>query len=122
MIGIPTPDEAPATTRSIWSDCLAYWEPRRLIYNGLLAMVVVVQLTQDHWWYRLFHQPATLAQLVVAAAMANLLYTSAHAVDMALQHSDFRLVWLERRGWLFVAGCVLAAALAHLTLGVLLIP
>ena len=122
MIGIPTPDEAPATTRSIWSDCLAFWEPRRLIYNGLLVMVVAVQLTQNHWWHRLFFQPAALAQLVVAVAVANLCYTSAHAVDMALQHSDFRSSWRERRNWLFVAGCVLAAALAHLSLGVLLTP
>lgn len=116
MIGIPTPEEAPATTRSIWSDCLAYWEPRRLIYNGLLAMVVIVQLTENHWWGQMRWAP-----MVVAVAAANLCYTSAHAVDMALQHSDFRHSWRERRGWLFFTGCILATALAHLTVRELLL-
>jgi len=84
-------------------------------------MVVVVQLTQNHWWRQLLFQPAALAHLMVAVAAANLCYTSAHAVDMALQHSDFRLTWRERRGWLFAAGCVLATACTHILLGVLLI-
>ncbi|MBX3165843.1 MAG: hypothetical protein KF760_00470 [Candidatus Eremiobacteraeota bacterium] len=113
MIGIPSAseDSAPLTSRAIWSDCLAYWEPRRLVYNGLLALVVLLQLQQNHWWAD-FLTGASLLRLVIAVALANLCYTTAHAIDLAIQHSDFRKFWLDMRGWLFAAGSVLGSVLA----------
>lgn len=114
MIGVPQPDQQPPPTmRSIWSNCLAYWEPRRIVYNGLLTVVVVLQLAQHGWWNEL-GQPLALARLVVAVALANLCYTVAHGVDVALQHSDFSKLWLEYRGLLFVAGSFLGCVLAFL--------
>lgn len=116
MIGIPTTadDEVAPTTRAIWSDVLAYWEPRRLIYNGLLLTVVLVQLVQQHWWRELL-TPAALARLLVSAAAANLCYSVAHGLDMAIQHSDFRHFWRRHRSWLFVVGCWLGVAISFLT-------
>lgn len=116
MIGIPTAvDETPLTTRAIWSDCLSYWEPRRIIYNLLLAIVVLLQLAQQHWWGE-FLTFAASARLVVAIALANLCYTTAHGVDLAVQHSDFRKLWLDYRGVLFVLGSLLGSVLAYLLL------
>ena len=114
VIGIPHSDQQPTPTmRSIWTDCLAYWEPRRIVYNGLLAVVVLLQLAQQKWWGEL-GQPPALARLVVAVALANLCYTVAHGIDVAVQHSDFRKLWLEYRGLLFVAGSFLGCVLAFL--------
>lgn len=117
MIGIPTAavNEVPPTTRAIWNDVLGYWERRRLIYNGLLAVVFVTFMLEHDWWAIRF-SPEMAAELVVLVAAANLCYTTAHLVDMALQHSDFRTSWRERRGWLFACGCLLGAALTRLTL------
>lgn len=117
MIGIPTAaDDTPPTTRAIWSDVLAYWEPRRLVFNGLLTMVVFTQLVQHHWWKELL-TPTALARLLVAAAAANLCYSVAHGLDMALQHSDFRKFWRDHRGWIFLLGCWLGVALSFLSFG-----
>ena len=116
MIGIPTvADETPPTTRAIWSDCLAYWEPRRLIYNGLLIIVVLLQLAQHHWWGD-FLTPASLARMVVAVALANFCYSTAHLIDLAVQHSTFRKFWLEYRVGLFAMGSLLGSVLAYLLL------
>lgn len=116
MIGIPTAvDETPPTTRAIWTDVLAYWEPRRLVYNGLLTIVVLLQLAQQHWWGDLL-TPTSLARLVVAVALANLCYTTAHLIDLAVQFSAFRKFWLEYRGGLFALGSILGSVLAYLLL------
>ncbi len=118
MIGIPTAaiEDAPPTTRAIWTDVLAYWEPRRLIYNGLLTMVVVMQVLQQHWVRELL-TPSALARLVIAAAAANFCYSLAHGLDMAIQHSDFRRFWRDHRGWIFLFGCWLGVAISYLSLG-----
>lgn len=115
MIGIPTPPAPPPTLRSMWSDSLRYWEPRRLIYNVLLIAVVGVQLVivQGLGPLLSFHG---LLLLVVMAAAANLCYTTAYLVDLSLQCSDWREQWLGQRGTLFFLGCTLAVALAVLSL------
>ena len=103
----------------MWSDCLRYWEPRRLVYNGILALVVLIQATGLKAWPLLFATHGIVG-MIVACALANLCYCSAYLVDMAIQYSDFRETWLEWRDWLFVAGCVLACALTTTTLPLLL--
>ena len=115
MIGIPTQPSAPPTLRSIWSDCLRYWEPRRLVYNGILTVVVVTQLSALKAWPYLA-APHAILGMIIACALANLCYCTAYLVDLAVQHSDFREAWLERRGWLFFVGCILAGALTTFTL------
>ena len=119
MIGIPTPPSAPPTLRSMWSDCLRYWEPRRVVYNGILLAVVLTQLSGNKAWSCMAH-PHAIVGMIIACALANLCYCTAYAVDLAVQHSDFREAWLERRGWLFFVGCILAGALTTLTLPLVL--
>ena len=119
MIGIPTGPTPPPTLRSIWSDCLSYWEFRRLIYNGILTFVVVTQLTSLHAW-PLLATPKALLGMIVAIALANLCYCSAYVVDLAVQHSNFRETWLRGRGTLFGLGCILGAALTAITLPLVL--
>ena len=107
MLGIPSPEAPPPTLRSMWNDCLRYWEPRRIAYNLALLLVVLWKLAELKIWGMLF-SPVML----VAAGLANLCYCAAYVLDLGLQHSDFRQDWLRCRGILFLLGTAFAASLA----------
>ncbi|MBT9582237.1 hypothetical protein IV102_02740 [bacterium] len=120
MIGIPTTPETVPTVRSIWNDCLGYWEPRRIGYNLVLTVVVVAQLTSLQAWPQMATLKAVVG-MVVCCALANFCYCSAYVIDLGLQHSDYREGWLQRRGGLFFAGCILGCALTALCVPLVLI-
>jgi hypothetical protein len=105
--------------KDLITDALRYWEPRRLVYNGVLAVIVVVYawlVLPDHGtgeWL------PTLATLFVLAVGANVAYCAAYPVDLFLQCSDFRSTWLRYRWGLFLIGLLLAMAITWLALAVL---
>ncbi|MFZ0212465.1 MAG: hypothetical protein WBE20_14885 [Candidatus Acidiferrales bacterium] len=99
--------------RGILDDAIRYWELRRIPYNLILAAVVIVWsvATRSH-----FHQIpvwAPLLALFVLAALANVLYSAAYCVDVFIQRSSFRDLWRRRRWILWLAGTLLAVALAN---------
>jgi hypothetical protein len=103
-----------ADLREIITDALRYWERRRLVYNALLAAIVVVAHVVVGW-------PAVGAALLdralnlfVLAVLANVLYCAAYVAHVFLQLSGFRA---QRGRWrlaLLVAGCAFAAVLTLL--------
>ena len=105
--------------KDLITDALRYWEPRRLVYNGVLAVIVVV-----YAWPGLSERGArewlpALATLLVLAVGANVAYCAAYPVDLFLQCSDFRSTWLRYRWGLFLIGLLLAMAITWLALAVL---
>ncbi len=74
-----------ASLRNYATEAIRYWEPRRLLYNGLLA--VVVALT---FWLNL---PASKASITIdsvlwlflLAVLANVAYCAAYIVDILVQ-------------------------------------
>lgn len=105
--------------KNLITDAIRYWEPRRLVYNGVLTVIVLVQawpILPSRWsgeWL------SVLATLVVLAVAANVAYCAAYPVDIFLQCSDFRATWRRYRWVLFVIGLLVAAALAWLALAVI---
>lgn len=98
--------------REIATDALRYWERRRLIYNAVLAAIVIgvfIWALPDAC-RRL--TPSSALSLVILAILANLLYCAAYVPDVFVQLSDFRHVWRRNRWLLFAVGLILAAALA----------
>ena len=93
------------------TDSIRYWEPRRVAFNAALALVAAGSFV--------CHLPASaggpiwqsVAGLLLAAAVANLLYSMAYVADLFVQMSAYREGWKRRRWALFAAGTVLAAAL-----------
>jgi pimeloyl-ACP methyl ester carboxylesterase len=74
----------------IIADALRYWEPRRLVYNGILAAIVIGCLAFS---WPVPRQALTLDLaliLFVLAVLANVCYCAAYVVDVALQFSSFR--------------------------------
>lgn len=99
--------------RAILDDSLHYWEPRRIPYNLVLVGVVaawgVAIRSHLHWplW-------GLALMLFVLAALANVLYSAAYGVDILIQRSSFRDLWRRRRWILWLAGMLLAIALANI--------
>ncbi len=95
------------------TDAIRYWERSRLIYNGVLALVVI--------GYFIAAWPASwdtltldrILVLFVLAVGANLCYCAAYIADLFAQFSGFRVVWLRWRWLLLVLGITVAAVITR---------
>lgn len=107
------PSPQPAGSPTILADAIGYWERRRIIYNLLLAAVVVTWIAAS--WPHLrpaFTWPSLLA-LVVLALLANLCYCAAYVADLPMQHSSFRQMWRRWRWTVFLVGTLFAILFAN---------
>jgi hypothetical protein len=99
--------------REMITEAIRYWEPRRLVYNAVLAAIVC--------GYFVAHLPDSraalgmdgLLTLFLLAVLANGCYCAAYFVDLFAQYSAFRPQWLRWRSGLFVVGVVFAAILTR---------
>jgi len=100
-----------ALIKDIATDALRHWERRRLIYNGVLAAVVVgdfvVLLPRS---YNAL-DAGTFTNLFMLAVAANLLYCAAYIPDVFIQFSGYRDIWRQWRWVLFAVGILLAVSL-----------
>ena len=98
--------------RGILDDAIRFWELRRVPYNLVLAAVVVIWVVPFGLGGVMFTWQGALA-LFVMAAFANVLYSVAYCLDVFVQFSSFRDLWRRRRWMLWLAGTLLAVALAN---------
>jgi hypothetical protein len=100
-----------------WRDCLGnairYWELRRILYNLLLAVIVVVHFVIGMPFSRTALHFNSLLLLFVLAVLANVAYCAAYVPDIFAQMSSLRDSWLRYRWLLFVIGLAFAAVLTH---------
>ncbi len=99
--------------RAILADALHYWEPRRILYDLILAGVFIawVALTWPH-----FSGAAPLQALVfllVFALGANICYSAVYLADIPLQYSPIRAVWVRWRFGLWLVGMLLAVVFTN---------
>ena len=101
----------------LWRDYLSaairYWEPRRLLYNFVLATVVLAHIISGWPISREALHLNGLLWLFVLAVLANVAYCAAYVVDIVVQMSGFRDAWLRTRWILLAIGLVFAAILTH---------
>lgn len=93
--------------KSIPSDAIHYWEPRRVWYNFILALIFIgwIVLTWPH-----FSQAPTsegIVFLVFYFVMANLSYSAVYIIDVPMQYSPLRGMWVRWRFGLWLLGMVL---------------
>lgn len=101
------------TLKDALTDAVRYWEPRRLIYNGALALVVVA-----YFWIGFPGSKqrlnADLALVVfLLAVVANVAYCAAYLADVFMQFSGFREVWQRVRWVVLVIGTLFAAVITR---------
>ena len=102
-----------ATLSEIVTDAIRYWEPRRLLYNGVLALVVIGYFVA-HWpASREIVSVESVLGMFLLVVLANLCYCSAYFVDIFAQVSEFRGLWRRWRWVLLATGIVFAAIITR---------
>jgi len=99
--------------RDYFSNAIRYWEPRRNLYNLLLAAVVVVHFVRELPFSKTVLQFNTLLLLFLLAVLANVAYCAAYLPDVFAQMSGVRDSWLRYRWVVFLVCLAFAAVLTH---------
>jgi len=94
--------------RAAATNAIRYWEPRRIVYNVVLAAITVA--------YFAAYYPGSRAALsldeglfiFLLAVLANVAYSSAYIADVFFQLSDYYQAWQKYRWVLFVIGTAFA--------------
>src|SRR5580698_4507211 len=101
------------SVREAISHGIRYWEPRRLVYNALLLIVVAVVFVVGLPISRSQLNVNLLLFLFVMAVLANMAYCACYVVDVVAQLSEFRANWLRFRWVLFAIGVAFAGVLTY---------
>jgi hypothetical protein len=109
--------EAPSVREYVTS-AIRYWEPRRIVYNIVLAGVVGIYFGLAWPASKQTLTTDSILVLFLLAVLANVAYCAAYFVDVFAQMSNFRDAWNSARWILFVVGTAFAAVLTRFfTLG-----
>ena len=99
--------------RESLTSAIRYWEKMRLVYNGVLIVVVGGCFA---WAYSTAKSQLSVnlfLGFVLLAVLANVVYCTAYIVDVVVQMSGFRERWARYRWVLFSVGVIFAAILAR---------
>jgi hypothetical protein len=107
------PDGSPHSLREIFPDAVRYWERRRIFYNLVLLAVVLIWLVSTWPHFQNALHLRSLPPMLVLALAANVCYSTAYLVDLAMQYSFFQAAWLHWRWSLWLAGMLIAILLAN---------
>jgi len=94
--------------REFLTDAIRFWEPRRLIYNVVLAVVVVVWIVASWPHFRPAFTLHSLLLLSVLAVLANVCYFAAYFVDIPMQSLSVGSALRRQRWGLWVIGTLFA--------------
>ena len=99
------------------TDALRFWEPARIGYNLLLAVITALMIGPPIMSGALPFNFVSVPSLIILIVLANVAYCTIYPIDLFLQASAFRE---QRRAWrigLWLAGSLFAGALAWLAAG-----
>ena len=95
------------------TDAIRYWEPRRIVYNGVLVAVVVTYFALNRSHAMANFSVDSMLLLFLLAVLANVAYCAAYVVDFLWQASGFREGWRKHRWILLMIGVLFAAILSR---------
>ncbi len=102
-----------ARVREAVSEALGYWEPQRIAYNAVLAVIVVAYFVINLPHSRSAVSFNGVLVAFVLAVLANICYCTAYLGDVFVQVSGYRESWLKWRWVLLVTGIVFAAIITR---------
>ncbi len=95
---------------------IRFWEPCRVIYNIVLAVIVLGHGYEVHFNHLFFTSVNGFLVLFLMAVLANVVYCAAYIADIFVQWSGFRQAWFKLRWLLLLLGIIFAAVITHLLL------
>jgi hypothetical protein len=98
---------------------LLYWEPRRLLYNAALGLVVAGHIVAS--WSTAKISADFLLFLFLLAVLANVCYCAVYVVDLFVQFSGLHVAWKKGRILVLLVGTSFAAVVTHFFMTGLLI-
>jgi hypothetical protein len=99
------------------ANALRYWEPRRLIYNGALAAVVLAHVVLGWPASRERLSVDLVLGFFILAVVANVAYSVVYVVDLFVQFSGLDRPWRVGRPVLLFIGTAFAAIITHFVVG-----
>jgi hypothetical protein len=95
------------------ANALRYWEPRRLIYNAVLASVVLAHFFLAWPASREKVSLDFFLGLFILAVLANVAYCAVYLADLFVQFSGLDAAWRLGRVVLLIVGTAFAATITH---------
>jgi hypothetical protein len=108
--------------RELTTDALSYWEPRRLVYDLLLAAVVLAHFFAAGPSSRSAVTFDGVLGLFILAVLANVAFSVVYVADVFIQSSGFRPSRYVWRWGLLLVGFAFAAVLTHFMSGNMFVP
>ena len=112
MIELPAFMDAQTLRESV-TDAIRYWEPRRLVYNAVLAGIVLIYFGIYYPATKSFLSIDSVLFLFLLVVLANVAYCAAYPVDIFVSASSYRDRWQKHRWVVFAIGLLFAAIIAR---------
>jgi hypothetical protein len=97
------------TLRESVTAAIRFWEPRRLIYTGALASIVLIYFGMNYPASKAVVSIDSILVLFLMAVLANVAYCAAYLVDIFVRSSGYLEQWRKYRWLVFVVGLLFAA-------------
>ena len=96
------------TLRESLTDAIRYWEPLRLAYNAVLAVIVLIYFWRGYPASKVTLSVDAILVIFLLAVLANVAYCAAYFVDIFAQWSGYCETWRKNRWILFAIGLLFA--------------
>ena len=101
------------TFRESLTDAIRYWEPLRLAYNAVLAVIVLIYFWRGYPASKMSLSVDAGLFIFLLAVLANVAYCAVYLVDVFAQSSGYRETWRKNRWVLFAIGLIFAGVLTR---------
>ena len=101
------------TFRESVTAAIRYWEPRRLVYNVVLAAIVLLYFGINYPASRSIVSVDFVLYLFLLCVLANVLYCAAYPIDIFVCASNYREQWRKYRWIIFTIGLIFAAIITR---------
>jgi hypothetical protein len=99
--------------REAVTSAIRYWEPRRLAYNIVLAVVVLACFALNYPLSKSIVSLDFVLMLFLLAVLANVAYCAAYVVDIFASASGYQEQWWKLRWIIFAIGSLFAAIITR---------
>jgi hypothetical protein len=101
------------TLRESVTGAIRYWEPRRLIYNAVLAAIILIYFGLNYPASKSILSVNFVLSVFLLAVLANVAYCAAYPVDVFVSASNYREEWRKYRWIVFIIGLSFAAIITR---------